>query len=370
MFNPISKQTQSVLALATLTALLTACDDNKTTATPPASTELPAAESSTPATAEAQPAATTATPAAAPAATAPQKESGKDKAQKALIKQFTSDTFSTLSQYAAQPAFTESVRNTLQALQDYYDSMAEEQASEERIQILLSIAETCRDLTAYARAESNYKLALEDCLALPDLFRQTEEMQMTMSSIYNGIASCMLNNIATVKEAGAYYDKQIAIDEALFKAKLPSEETEITDEILNAGLGSAAANIISSYRCKGDGLVVTDELEDARDAYKKGASVVEKLKKLTPEMSLEYIKLLTALGNLESRCSNNKEALAAWVLSAQLCKKINEGSNNPKVKFETKRYFDRLKPLIEESSAALKTDEQKAEEEEAELLNS
>lgn len=253
--------------------------------------------------------------------------------------------------YARQPYLTETVRATLDLMQQYYDALpADEANSMERTKLALIIGDICRELTAYTRAGSMYSNALASFETLPAEEQNRLEMQFKKSSIYNGIASCMLMTPTTRVEAASYYKKQLDLDKAIYDSLVPEGQVpSITPDI-----STAASNLVSSYRCMGDCLVITDEMEDARDVYKKAVQLGTVLTSRSVPMMLEFIKLYTALGDLENKCGNDLPAAQAWATAATSCQKLFEKTTDQATKLECKRYVERLTPLLQEKSAILK----------------
>jgi peptidoglycan hydrolase CwlO-like protein len=106
----------------------------------------------------------------------------------------------------------------------------------------------------------------------------------------------------------------------------------------------------------------------------KGQELAQRLKRLSSDMSISYVKLLTALGNLDNSMGKSQEAMGAWVMAAKICQSLNASSPKLDVKAETKRCFDALLPAIqsvgqklqaEQDEAKKQADETKAAEEQA-----
>ena len=88
----------------------------------------------------------------------------------------------------------------------------------------------------------------------------------------------------------------------------------------------------------------------------KGQALAQRLKRLSAEMSLSYVKLLTSLGNLDNSLGKSQEALQSWVLAAKICQGLNGSSPRLDVKAETKRCFDALLPAIQSVSQKLQAE--------------
>ncbi len=329
----------SIAALVLASSMLVSCGDSED--------KKPEAKEPAPAPAEVAPVAEVA-PAPAPAP-APVVDSAS--AKDALFDVMLYKAVDTMGKYAKQPYFTEVMRETLALMQEYYDALpTDADNSVERMKLALSIANVCRELTAYTRAGDMYQQALTSYEMMPVEEQNATEMKFKKSTIFNGIASCKLMTPATRGEAAAYYKKQLDLDKSIYDAMIPEGVVpSITPEI-----STAASNLVSSYRCMGDCLVVTEEFEDARDTYKKAVELGKKLTSRTVPMMFEFIKLYTALGDLENKCGNDLAAAQAWGSAAVDCKKLFENSKDNATKLECKRYFERLTPLIQEKAAILK----------------
>ena len=82
------------------------------------------------------------------------------------------------------------------------------------------------------------------------------------------------------------------------------------------GVSQAATAVFSSYRCLGECQMLADDPEEARETLKTGIALAEEIRRMTPEMHMQYIRLLVAMGNLESRCGNESEVLRHWARAA------------------------------------------------------
>ena len=89
--------------------------------------------------------------------------------------------------------------------------------------------------------------------------------------------------------------------------------------------------------------------------------MAQQLKRLSSDMSIAYVKLLTSLGNLDNSQGRTKGAMESWVMAAKICQSLNASSPKLEVKAETKRCFDALLPVIQSVSQAMKA-EQEAQE--------
>ncbi len=338
-FSQISRRVSTTAALILASSLLVSCGDDEEVKPEPKTPE--------PAVAEVAP---------APEPAAEAKETPADvlaAAKENLFKGMLYQTVETMGKYAKQPFFIETMRNTLDLMQQYYDVLpADADNAVDRTKLALSIADICRELTAYSRAGEMYAQALANYDTMPTAAQDETEMKFKKSAILNGVASCKLMIPATKGEAAAWYQKQLDWDKAVFAAVLPDGTAPtITPEI-----STVISNLVSSYRCMGDCLVYTEELEDARDVYKQAVELGTKFTQRSVTMMLEFIKLYTALGDLENKCGNDKEAAQAWATAAVSCRQLFEKVQDNAVKLECKRYIERLTPLLQEKAALLKAE--------------
>ncbi len=251
-----------------------------------------------------------------------------------------------VSAAATQPAMIDKAREMLELIDAYYYSLSLTPANPHRVEVALRIANLRRDLTAYHRAREAYHTALTDWEAMPSGDKESLEMQRAKSNIYNGLGLTLIS-LKLPSEALDYFGEQLKIDQAIYDKVKPSEDTPVPEGGWPAELRTAATNLMASYRCKGDGLRLNDELEEARDVYKAGVEVVQALKNLSPEMARECVRLLIAIGNLESQVGNKEEALKTWVNAANLCRQIaNNRQINTVVRNDLARYYNALLELI------------------------
>ncbi len=337
-FSQISRRVSTTAALVLASTLLVSCGDDEEKKAEPKTPE-PVAEV-----------------APTPEPVVEEKENPAEllaAAKENLFNGMLFQTVETMGKYAKQPFFIETMRNTLDLMQQYYDLLpADAENAEERTKLALSIADICRELTAYSRAGEMYAQALANYDSMPAEAQEQNEMKFKKSSILNGIASCKLMIPATKGEAVACYQEQLDWDKSVYASLVPDGTVPtITPEI-----STAVSNLVSSYRCMGDCLAYTEELEDARDVYKQAVELGTKLTQRTVNMMQEFIKLYTALGDLENRCGNDKDAAQAWATAAVACRQLFEKVQDNAVKLECKRYIERLTPLLQEKAALLKAD--------------
>ena len=271
------------------------------------------------------------------------------------------------------PELNSMVKDMLEKMQAYYAELQKGEPGEERARMALQIATTTRDLGAYSKAQGEYENALREVESLPEELRSTPACQRLLSSCKNGIGVCLLAQ-NKANDALAQYEAALAVDEALFNQVGPREGEELPAGEVAPDISRAAADLFDSYRCLGDCQRAVDDPEEARTTYMKGQELAQRLKRLSPDMSLSYVKLLTSLGNLDNALGKSQEALQSWVLAAKICQGLNGSSPRLDVKAETKRCFDALLPAIqsvgqklqaEQAESAAKAAEEKAAAEKA-----
>lgn len=294
---------------------------------------------------EEQPAATPTAPEAT-AATEQADAISPEKAKDALLQQMVFTIGKLASERVADPAMTEPVREMLALTEAYYKSISESAAGTmEKAKLSLRIAEITLDLTAFAKAEGAYNTAQADWDALPEAERSTREARRMQSAIFYGKAASLLSRrMAT--DALAWYEKALESDFAIFKELAPADGEKLPEGSVDPELARAAADAMSSYRCLGECQLWADDPEEARDTYNKGIDLAKALDKLAPEMSLQYIKLLANLGNLESRVGNKKEALTAWVQAINFCQRLYASCPRGDIRLEARRCFESLRPHV------------------------
>lgn len=249
------------------------------------------------------------------------------------------------------PEMNGEVKTMLEMLDTYYTALCNEKGdAAERARVALMIAKTTRDLGAFAKAQAAYERALADIEAAP-------KDDYAKSAALSGIGSCLLAQ-NKAEEALTWYEKALAVDEEIYKAVAPAEGEAVESDEVPAPLAKAAANLLDSYRCMGDCQNYNGDPEGALTTYKKGQDVINALKKLSPEMSVSFVKLLTVLGNLENANGKSKEALGAWVMAARICQALNANSPRLDIKAETKRCHDALVPAIQSVAQKVKEEQE------------
>ena len=266
------------------------------------------------------------------------------------------------------PQLNSMVKDMLEMLHTYYAELQKGEPSKERARLALQIASTTRNLGAFAKAQGEYENAMTELESLPEDVKAEAEVQRMLSSCHNGLGVCLLaQNKAT--EALAKYEAALAVDEALFKAVAPAEGEALPEGEVEPGVSRAVTDLLDSYRCLGDCQRAVDDPEEAHVTYTKGHDLAQRLKRLSSEMSIAYVKLLTSLGNLDNSMGKSKEAMGSWVIAARICQSLNASSPKLDVKAETKRCFDALLPAIQSVGQQLQAEQdaakQKSEEEKA-----
>ena len=313
----------------------------------------------------AAPAAAEPAPAAAeqPAATEPAAEPAVDQLAAAREALFNHAVF-TLGQKVtnpdAYPELNSVAKDMLELMQTYYTELQKGEVSPERARVAVQIAGATRDLGAYSKAQTAYEAALAELNSLPEDVRKTPEFQRMLSSCYNGTGVCLLAQ-GKANEALAQYESALAVDEAQYQAVAPAEGTELPEGDVEPALSRAAADLLDSYRCLGDCQRAVDDPEEARFTYMKGQDLVQRLKRLSPEMSISFAKLLTSLGNLDNELGKAKEALNSWVIAAKICQSVNASCPRLEIKAETKRCFEALVPAINAVGSKLQAEQQEAD---------
>lgn len=299
-------------------AALCSCDDEAQTAAPASNVE---AKESTPAT-------------------------SPEAAKNALFNQMVYTIGKLASQRVNDPEITEPVREMLALTEAYYTAIAPTAGgSMEKAKLALRIAEITLDLTAFAKAEGAYDTAQADLDALPEADRKSREARRMQSAIFYGKAASLLSR-RQATNALPWYEKALESDLGIYKELAPAEGEKLPEGSVEPELARAATDVMSSYRCLGECQFWAEDPEEARDTYNKGIELAKTLDKLAPEMSIQYIKLLANLGNLESRVGNKKEALNAWLQAVNFCQRLYANNRRGDIRLEARRCFESLRPNV------------------------
>lgn len=348
-FRTLSGRYAALLGIASALCL-SSCEEKETEATP--------AEQAAPAPAEATPA-----PEPPPA---PEPEVDKlAESEKALFDYAVYTLAQKVTSPERFPELNSTVKVMLEKLQSYYDELQKGEATLERARLAVQIAATTRDLGAYTKAQGKYEDARKEVENLPETVKNTPEAQRLLSSCHNGSGVCLLAQ-GKAAEALPLYEAATAVDEAQYQAVAPKEGEELPEGEVEPNLSRAAADLLDSYRCLGDCQRAVDDPEEARTTYMKGQELAQRLKRLSSDMSIAYVKLLTALGNLDNSTGKSQEAMGAWVMAAKICQSLNASSPKLEVKAETKRCFDALLPAIQSVGQKLQTAQEEAQKKAAE----
>lgn len=299
------------------------------------------------------------TPVEQPAATTEETLPSLAETQKALFDEALFKLAAKVTASDRYPELNSEVKNLLEMLESHYDALCRENGSvQDRARISLLIAQTTRDLGAYAKAQAAFEKAIADHEAQPAETKDSADGKRALSAAYNGMGFCLL---AQDKAADAltWYEKALMLDEGQYQVQVPAEGEEPEGEV-PADLSRAAADVLDSYRCMGDCQRFAGEAEEAAETYRKGQDVVNQIKRLSPDMSIAYVKLLTAIGNLDNSNGKTKEAFGSWLLAAQICEKVNAASPRLDIKSETKRCHDALMPALQSVAAKLKEEQSDA----------
>lgn len=254
------------------------------------------------------------------------------------------------------PELNGMVKDMLEMMHAYYAELQKGEPGQERARLAVQIATTTRDLGAFSKALGAYDSAKLEVESLPEEARNTPESQRLLSACLNGKGVCLLAQNKAA-EALPLYEAAFVVDEALFNAVGPKEGEELPEGDVDPAISRAAADLLDSYRCLGDCQRAAGDPEEARGTYTAGSQLVQRLKRLSPEMSVAYVKLLTSLGNLDNALSKPQEALKSWIVAARICHSVNASSPRLDVKAETKRCFDALLPAIQAVSQKLQAEQ-------------
>ena len=271
-----------------------------------------------------------------------------------------------VSQQASNPLWREEVRDMRNRLENYYNGMEARGASlAERVKLGLFLANATRDLTAYDQALEIYNTTLANWEALPEEVRNSVEGRRSRSAIANGMGSCYLARRKTA-DAMPFYEKALEIDMALFNELAPANDAPLpSGDALPADLARSAEDVLSSIRCLGECQFLAEDPEEARDTYKRGQELAMRMKNLSPAISIQYIRLLSAMGNLESRCGQPRQAYAAWTTAAGIAQRLRQVVSSPSLQAQIVRYMRELEPSIKSVAKQLEETQRAEAEQEA-----
>ncbi len=328
-------------------------------------------------TADAAPVASTTAPVASTTSTtAPSETLTREEAKRQLDELFYNEVKTLINTTAANPTIRDTATQLLERLESYYKSMSQEPVSVERVKLALDIASFQRELGAWQRSFESYERALKEWESL-DIKQKAEiPVQQIKSSIYNGLGAVLLylpipaddsEQIAKQKKDSlSYFKEQLDSDLAIFSALAPKEGEALPEAGWGPEVDRATQDLISSYRCVGDGLRFNDEVDQAREAFTQGIKVAQRIQKLGDKSSLQLLKILSALGDLERSQERKREAYTHWVTAVRIATQISKTSGSSSSKFEAVQIANRLTPLLQrlqlelqqEASEAQAADEQ------------
>lgn len=295
-----------------------------------------------------------AAPAEAPAASV-------EEIEEDLLDIFIFDLGMRASELSSHPELNASVRNMLEKLENYYLALADELAgSERKVKLALRIADTIKNLGAWERANNSYQRALADYEAMPEELRQKAESRRLLSSIYSGMGFCSLRRGMTT-EAIDFYTKAKDVDAAGIAHATPAEGEPLAEGEVRDRYMQATADMLFSIRCLGECQTVAQDVEEARETYKSGVALAEQvvtipaagdttqrapLWGLSQDASLQYVRLLVVLGNLESSCGNAQEAFNNWLKAAQICELLTQRASSLIIRSKASQILQIIVPQL------------------------
>ncbi len=243
----------------------------------------------------------------------------------------------------------------LEKLENHYNAISSQPVDKARVKLAVDIAEFQRQLTAWERSYTSYERALKDWEALEMKDKAEISVQRLKSSIYNGLAFTLLSrpssNPVLVAEnrqkALGFFKEQLDSDLSIFNAIGPKEGDAVPAGSWSEDINTATNDLISSYRCVGDGFLLTDNNADAEAAYQEGVKIAQRVQKLSEQPTLQLIRILSALGDLQLKMNKEAEAVKSLTSAAQIAIQLNKQSGDARIKLETKQIVDRLAPIIQ-----------------------
>ncbi len=243
----------------------------------------------------------------------------------------------------------------LEKLENHYQAISSQPVNIERLELAVDIAEFQRQLTAWERSHASYERALKVWDELDMKEKAEIKVQRLKSSIYNGLAFTLLSRpstnpvlVAENRQAAlGFFKEQLDSDLSIFNAVGPKEGDVVPAGSWSDEVNAATNDLISSYRCVGDGFLLTDNNADAEAAYKEGVKIAQRVQKLSEQPTLQLIRILSALGDLQLKMDNEPEAVKSLTSAAQVAIQLNKQSSDARVKLETKQIVDRLAPIIQ-----------------------
>ena len=304
----------------------------------------------------------------APEAVPSEKATAISDQQKDLFRYFLFSVADEVRRQADQPVWIETVRDMRNKIEAYYNAEKANRNSlseEDLVSLGLLLGDATRDLAAYEKAKAFYETAQKDWEAMPEEVRKSVNGRRLSSAIANSMGYlCLVQR--KMSDALPYYEKALQIDRALYDELAPADGAPLpVGEGLSADLAKAAEDVLSSYRCLGDAQFFADDPELARDTYSQGQALATRMNNLTPAIALQYVRLLSALGNLENSVGNPKKALASWVEAAKRADTLRRMGPSIAVQLQTVRYLRELEQSIKTVHDKLARESQEKKEEPA-----
>lgn len=285
----------------------------------------------------------------APAATASPEES-------ALLDYMLYNVGNMVGKQAANPLWRDSVRDMRNQVESYYNSLKANQGNSiKTVRLGQLYADITLNLAAFDKAIDIYNSVLKDWEELPESDRTGIEGRRIRSAIANGTGSALLSR-RRATEALPYYEKALEIDTEIFNELLPPDSNGVLPpgDGASKDLERAAEDLVSSYRCLGECQFIADDPEEARDTYKKGQELVTRMNNLRPSVTLQFIRLLSSMGNLESNVGETKRAFAAWSSAANLAQRLLRTAPSASVQAQVRNFLRELEPSIKSVGQKLK----------------
>lgn len=252
-----------------------------------------------------------------------------------------------IGDHAADMEWREDVRDMRNKLESYYESLNAQNGNvQTRIQLGLMLADITRSMGSIDKAQTYYADLLKLWESQDQETRASLEGRRERSSIANGMGACNLMQRKTA-EALPYYEEALKIDTDIFNELAPDDGGALpAGDDLSPDLARAAEDILSSYRCLGDCQRWADDPEEARDTYKKGIELVNRMSNLNAGISLQYIRLLSAQGDLENSCGEIKKAGMAWAQACKLAEGAYKIAPNGSLRAKIRRDYRKLENSI------------------------
>lgn len=292
-------------------------------------------------------------PAAQPAAPAeePAVQAANNAEQQELLNYMIFNIGKLAGEQTSSPIWYEQVRDMRNKLEDYYNSLdARNDDPQMSIRLGLLLADITRSMKSFDKALKLYNDTLSKWEKQPEADRQSLEGRRIRSSIANGMGGCYLVQ-GKAADALPYYEKALEIDESIFDELAPENGGPLPmgNAPISPDLERAAEDVLSSYRCLGECQRWAEDPEEARDIYKKGQTLAMRMNHLRPGASLQFIRLLSAQGDLENSCGQLQNAYIAWARALQLAQNLEKLGPAPailaKAKQDQRKLIESLKAI-------------------------